>query len=163
MSQKQLIHHKNLGLKELCSRWMPHNLIEAAKTDRVTGEMPCTPNSRGAKFGVGHSKADGTWISCYDPETNQQSTVWVYRDEPRPISGEKYRTYETSCIHPDVAPCDFILFAKVKNQLRSERFSSPEAAVEENEKDVPEATREEWHTCFRNWFIPMKKCIYANR
>ncbi|GBP54762.1 hypothetical protein EVAR_90046_1 [Eumeta japonica] len=29
-------------------------------------------------------KSDQTWIYCYDLKTKQQSTVWVYRDEPKP-------------------------------------------------------------------------------
>ncbi|GBP26697.1 hypothetical protein EVAR_23468_1 [Eumeta japonica] len=45
------------------------------------------------------------------------------------------------------------LFAKIKNQSRGQRFSSPEEAVEEYEKHVSEVTREEWHKCFQNWFI----------
>ena len=34
---------------------------------------------------------------------------------------------------PDLAPCDFYLFPKIKNQLRGQRFSSPEEAVKEYE------------------------------
>ncbi|GBP20588.1 Cyclic nucleotide-gated olfactory channel [Eumeta japonica] len=51
---------------------------------------------------------------------------------------------------PDMATCDFFLFAKIKNLLRGQRFSSPEEAAEEYEKHVSEVTREEWHKCFRN-------------
>ncbi|GBP57298.1 hypothetical protein EVAR_39937_1 [Eumeta japonica] len=29
---------------------------------------------------------DEIWIYCYDPKTKQQSTVRVYRDEPKPTS-----------------------------------------------------------------------------
>ncbi|GBP24926.1 hypothetical protein EVAR_12593_1 [Eumeta japonica] len=32
---------------------------------------------------------------------------------------------------PILAPCDFFMFTKVKNQLRGQRFSSPEEALEE--------------------------------
>ncbi|GBP29846.1 hypothetical protein EVAR_20175_1 [Eumeta japonica] len=35
MSRIQTILHKHLGMKRLCSRWFPHNLTEAQKTDRV--------------------------------------------------------------------------------------------------------------------------------
>ncbi|GBP42954.1 hypothetical protein EVAR_96451_1 [Eumeta japonica] len=35
-----------------------------------------------------------------------------------------------------LAPCDFVFFALIKNQLRGQRFLSPEEAVEEYEKDV---------------------------
>ncbi|GBP48900.1 hypothetical protein EVAR_98084_1 [Eumeta japonica] len=36
MSQMQSILHKHLGMKKLCSRWIPHNLTEAQKTDPIT-------------------------------------------------------------------------------------------------------------------------------
>ncbi|GBP19659.1 hypothetical protein EVAR_75631_1 [Eumeta japonica] len=36
MSQIQLFLHKHLDTKKLCLRWIPHNLAEAQKADRVT-------------------------------------------------------------------------------------------------------------------------------
>ncbi|GBP34221.1 Mariner Mos1 transposase [Eumeta japonica] len=41
---------------------------------------------------------------------------------------------------PDLASCDSFLFPKIKNQLRGQRFSSPEEAVEEYEKHVSAVT-----------------------
>ncbi|GBP42039.1 hypothetical protein EVAR_95038_1 [Eumeta japonica] len=38
---------------------------------------------------------------------------------------------------PDLAPSDFFLFAKIKNQLRGQRFSSPEEAAEVYENMFP--------------------------
>jgi len=45
------------------------------------------------KFNQGASKAvynictcDESWIYSYDPETKQQSTVWVFQDEPNPTN-----------------------------------------------------------------------------
>ncbi|GBP26622.1 hypothetical protein EVAR_18259_1 [Eumeta japonica] len=35
-SQIQSILQKHLGMKKLCSRWIPHNLTEAQKTDPIT-------------------------------------------------------------------------------------------------------------------------------
>ncbi|GBP42010.1 Protein aurora borealis [Eumeta japonica] len=35
MSQIQSLLHKKMGMKKLCSWWIPHNLTEAQKTDRV--------------------------------------------------------------------------------------------------------------------------------
>ncbi|GBP62737.1 hypothetical protein EVAR_56255_1 [Eumeta japonica] len=56
MSQIQLILHRHLGTKKLCSRWIPHKLIEAQRRNASLGAMPCLPDSRkGVKFGVGHS------------------------------------------------------------------------------------------------------------
>lgn len=40
---------------------------------------------RCVKFGVGHITVTGneTWIYSYDPKTKQQSSVWVFQDEPK--------------------------------------------------------------------------------
>ncbi|GBP21658.1 hypothetical protein EVAR_16204_1 [Eumeta japonica] len=58
MSQTQSILHKYLGTKKLCSQWIPHNLTEFQKTDRVTRAMPCLPDQgRSVKFMVGYRKA----------------------------------------------------------------------------------------------------------
>ncbi|GBP79700.1 hypothetical protein EVAR_55836_1 [Eumeta japonica] len=36
INQIQSILHKQLDIKKLCSPWIPHNLTEAQKTNRVT-------------------------------------------------------------------------------------------------------------------------------
>ncbi|GBP81997.1 hypothetical protein EVAR_62873_1 [Eumeta japonica] len=46
MSQIQSILHKYLGMKKLCSRWIPHNLTEARKRTAAFGSMPCSSDSR---------------------------------------------------------------------------------------------------------------------
>ncbi|CAH2097221.1 unnamed protein product [Euphydryas editha] len=38
---------------------------------------------RSIKFGVNIITGDATWIYCYDPKTKQQSSVWVFRGEPK--------------------------------------------------------------------------------
>ncbi|GBP55371.1 hypothetical protein EVAR_31891_1 [Eumeta japonica] len=85
-SQIKLKLHKHLGMKKLCSRWIPHNLTEAQITDCITW---CS--SMLTRFKEGASKLvcytvtyDETWIYCYDPKSKWQSTICVYRDEPKP-------------------------------------------------------------------------------
>ncbi|GBP81564.1 hypothetical protein EVAR_52463_1 [Eumeta japonica] len=58
MNQVQSILHKHLDMKKLCSRWIPYDLSEAQKTDRVSGAVQCHDyqiQGRGIKFDVGHS------------------------------------------------------------------------------------------------------------
>ncbi|KAI6656990.1 hypothetical protein LOD99_16291 [Oopsacas minuta] len=59
---------------------------------------------------------------------------------------------------PDLAPCDFWLFPRLKDQLRGRRFSTNEelrGALFQAIGDIP---KEEWKKCFDNWFTRMKKC-----
>lgn len=60
---------------------------------------------------------------------------------------------------PDLAPCDFFLFPKIKNQLKGIQFSSPEEALAAFERAVEEVSAEDWKKCFKNWFRRMKLCI----
>lgn len=80
------ILHEHLVVKKICSRWIPHNLSIAQKKARVKW---CKEMMK--KFNRGASKdvykivtGDESWIYAYEPETKQQSTVWVFQDELNP-------------------------------------------------------------------------------
>lgn len=60
---------------------------------------------------------------------------------------------------PDLSPNDFYTFPKIKNQLRGQRFSSPEDAVEAFKNAVMSVPSSDWNKCYDEWFIRMKKCI----
>ncbi|XP_015599901.1 histone-lysine N-methyltransferase SETMAR-like [Cephus cinctus] len=86
MTSINKILHEHLAVKKICSRWIPHNLTNAQKKARVDW---CKGMLK--KYGQGASKVvyniytgDESWIYAYEPETKQQSTVWVFQDEPNP-------------------------------------------------------------------------------
>jgi [histone H3]-lysine36 N-dimethyltransferase SETMAR len=86
MTSINKILHDHLAVKKICSRWIPHNLTKAQKERRVDW---CKEMLK--KFDRGASKAvyniytgDESWIYAYEPETKQQSTVWVFQEEPKP-------------------------------------------------------------------------------
>lgn len=60
---------------------------------------------------------------------------------------------------PDLAPCDFFLFPKIKDKMRGITFLSSDEAVEYYKNLVSTVSQEEWHHCFKVWFHRMKKCI----
>lgn len=85
-SAVDIILHKHLGVRKLASRWIPHLLTEEQKQARVDW---CRFMLE--KFDGGSSKqvfnivtGDESWIYNYDPETKQQSTVWVFEKEEMP-------------------------------------------------------------------------------
>lgn len=60
---------------------------------------------------------------------------------------------------PDLAPCDFFLFPKIKGLMRGLNFTDANEAVvvlNKYENDVPS---NEWASCFQKWFERMKKCL----
>lgn len=82
----QKILHEELGVRKLISRWIPHLLSDDQKTARVRW---CRKTLQ--RFNRGESKhvydmvsGDESWIYAYDPDSKQQSTVWVFQDEPKP-------------------------------------------------------------------------------
>ncbi|TLO45018.1 transposase [Acinetobacter baumannii] len=86
MSQIQIILHEQLGVKKLFSRWIPHSLCEEQKAARVTW---CVRTLE--RFHTGSSNAvynivsgDESWIYAYEPETKNQSRVWVFENELKP-------------------------------------------------------------------------------
>ena len=95
ISSGSLTHfvHDCLGVKKRCARWMPHNVSEEQKRGRVDW---CTHMPR--KFDRGRSTrvwniltGDETWVYQYNPETKQQSAVWVFPDENPPV---KFKTIQ---------------------------------------------------------------------
>ena len=61
---------------------------------------------------------------------------------------------------PDLAPCDFWLFPKVKEQLRGRRFSSDSEALEAMDAALANLTEDSYKQCFERWFHRMNSCIH---
>ena len=60
---------------------------------------------------------------------------------------------------PDLAPCDFFVFPRVKKTLRGIRFDSPDTAVEAFVDGLNSITSFEWSHCFHQWFHRMNRCV----
>ena len=85
-SLTRILHHC-LGVRKHCSRWVSHDLSEEQKWGRVDWSTHVL-----RKFDGGRSpgvldivRGDGSWVYQYDPETKQQSAVWVFPDENPPV------------------------------------------------------------------------------
>ena len=72
--------------KKICSRWIPHNLSIAQKKVRVdwSKEMLQKYDHGASKHVYDIVTGDEFWIYAYERESKQQSTVWVFQDEPNP-------------------------------------------------------------------------------
>ena len=83
-----------LGVRKSCAHWVPHNWSEEQKRGRVDW---CSQMLR--KFDRGMSPrvwdivtGDEPWVYQYDPETKQQSAVWVFPDENPPVKFKRNRS-----------------------------------------------------------------------
>ena len=78
------ILHDHLSV--LCSRWISHNLTELKNRLVLNGAKKCSRNSTevGQIWSTTLVTGVETWIYSYEPESKQQSTVWVFQNEPKP-------------------------------------------------------------------------------
>ena len=62
---------------------------------------------------------------------------------------------------PDVAPCDFWLFPKLKEKLRGCRYETIEEMKEAVTKVIDTLTQEDFHGTFQKLLERYNKCIAA--
>lgn len=60
---------------------------------------------------------------------------------------------------PDLAPCDFFLFNRVKKPLRGTRFSSREEVMEKSQEALMDIPKTEYKKCFEDWIKRWHKCV----
>ena len=80
------IIHDNLNMRRLCARWIPKILSACQKTQRVESCRRFVQRfeREGEDFLSRIVTADETWISLYEPESKEQSTMWKTPGSPSP-------------------------------------------------------------------------------
>ena len=60
---------------------------------------------------------------------------------------------------PDLAPCDFLLFPKLKNTLKGQRLADL-SDIQRNLKNLLQGIQEhDFQDCFQQWHHRLTKCI----
>jgi hypothetical protein len=54
---------------------------------------------------------------------------------------------------PDLAPCDFFLFPKMKLRLKEDRFDMTEEILAESQEVIDTLTFENFQGCMKSWDI----------
>lgn len=62
---------------------------------------------------------------------------------------------------PDLAPCDFWLFSKLKRPLRGHRFDTIEEIKAESKKVLKAIPEKDYSDCFEEWKKRWHKCILS--
>ncbi|GBP69180.1 hypothetical protein EVAR_98252_1 [Eumeta japonica] len=83
-----------------------------------------------------------------DPSCNE--TVYDYVTQGNSIA--LYRNTGSPVLQPDLAPCDFYLFRKMKEKLGGKWFTDAEEAGAAYKKAVEATPKCEWAKCFSHWF-----------
>ncbi len=82
----QRILHKELGFRRVCARWVPHDLNEQNKNNRMAAALDFLMryNNEGEALLDRIVTGDETWVHHVTPSTKRQSSVWKTTDEPAP-------------------------------------------------------------------------------
>lgn len=64
-------------------------------------------------------------------------------------------------VSPDLAPCDFFLFSKLKRSLKGRRFESVEEIKEESLRALHAIPKQDFQTCIQQWQDRYSKCVAA--
>ena len=79
------IVHEDLGMRKICSHFVPHLLTEQQKEKRMESANDfidmCHQDS---SFLTTIVTGDETWCYQFDPETKRQSMAWCSPSSPRP-------------------------------------------------------------------------------
>jgi len=62
---------------------------------------------------------------------------------------------------PDLAPCDFFLFPRLKKVLKGNRFYATEDIKRNSTKKLLDILKEEFAKCFQQWQKLWTKCVAA--
>ena len=68
-------------------------------------------------------------------------------------------SYPNPPYSPDLSPCDFFLFPRLKSRLRGIRFNSDHEMLRALNHAIESITKEDFRNCFNDWFSRMQKCI----
>lgn len=63
---------------------------------------------------------------------------------------------------PDMAPCDFFLFPKLKLALRGKHFETVEVIKENSQRELKAITKSAYKKCFEDWKRRWKMCINSD-
>jgi len=64
---------------------------------------------------------------------------------------------------PDLTPCDFWLFPKVKMTMKGKRFESFQDTEAATTAQLKTLTKEDFQNCFRKWQERWDKCVQSKR
>ncbi|GFS04837.1 histone-lysine N-methyltransferase SETMAR [Elysia marginata] len=74
------------------------------------------------------------------------------------LVGYKWELLEHPRYSPDLAPCDFHLFPKMKEHLRGQRFETEEDIIQATKVAIKNLDKYSYGTAFKDWLQRIEKC-----
>jgi hypothetical protein len=75
------------------------------------------------------------------------------------LAGKRIPVLEHTPYSLDLAPCDFLLFPKIKSVLKGTRFESMTAVKQKTAELLKAITKENFQLCFNQWKKRMETCV----
>ena len=90
------ILHKQLGMRRVAARWIPRLLDKDQKQARVKAAQCFLQrfHKEGQQFLDRIVTVDETWVSTFDPETKQSSSMWKTPSSPSPQKARVCRSHK---------------------------------------------------------------------
>ncbi|KAG5340412.1 MOS1T transposase, partial [Acromyrmex heyeri] len=98
--------------------------------------------------------ADNSWLLHHDNAPSHTSLV--VRDH---FAKNLTHIIPQPPYSPDLAPCDFWLFSKLKRPLRGHRFETIEEIKEKTTSELRAIPTDDYAACFENWKKRWHSCI----
>ena len=77
------------------------------------------------------------------------------------LESEKVTVLSHPPYSPDLAPCDYILFQKLKYQLSGRRYNSRNAIGSAFYQCLMGVPVDEYKKCLQKWIDQLKRCVLA--
>ncbi|GBN23993.1 hypothetical protein AVEN_204551-1 [Araneus ventricosus] len=163
------IVHEHLQKRQICARFVPHNLSDEQKQYRMETSRDfmdaCDLNPQ---FLEAIITGNESWRYQYDPETKRQSMEWCSSSSSSPHSPKKCRLTKSRiktlliAFFDDLAPADFFLCPLLKLVLKG-LFFSDIAHIQQRVTTVLRAKQKEaFADSFQQLYNRCQKCIVAN-
>ena len=63
---------------------------------------------------------------------------------------------------PDLAPCDFLLFPKLKRNMKGRRYATIDEIKAASKEELNKITKNDFLKCFEDWKKRLHKCIISD-
>ncbi|KAE9521254.1 hypothetical protein AGLY_018346 [Aphis glycines] len=83
-----------------------------------------------------------------------ENDSWIFHQDNAPAHMLQHPPYS-----PDLAPCDFWLFPKLKSALKDTHFESVEAVKTKATEVLKTLQEKDFQHCFNQWKIRMERCV----
>ena len=106
---------------------------------------------------IGRGQHSSNWVSGISSRTMHQSTTPSFSQTIWP----RWASRHFLSLNPDLAPCDFCLFPKLKEKLRGCHYETIEEMKEAVMKVTDTLTQEDFHGDFQKLLEWYNKCMAA--